>query len=352
MASKSVYQEYNTDALKYFGLDNDTCYGVVVGSEIKDVLVTQDETTYDKIRDILCTPTCSEQDFKTKKKAWIMPGCTVSQDRLKPALKEHGIIVTNDYELADLVVGEEGEHNVTRNCDNAEHIPNTALMGKLWNYETTSGPGDMCNGTRISRLLKESGRDDIIITTKVTESIRASSLEIEDSLYDTWFITGLAMNIAHHIKDGQFEIVDAEDVLHASASQMVLDNSLLDQLKNMMGSSSEDQALAVSIIPNIDYNSNHHLLWQLSQDCNNINYADPRNKNLKYWLGKSRFDYFQRKCAQDMILWLEQHELLNKEGFRHLEPIVRRDISITNRDLYVFKVAVKKEYQQYLKKEK
>jgi indole-3-glycerol phosphate synthase len=38
--------------------------------------------------------------------------------------------------------------------------------------------------------------------------------------------------------------------------------------------------------------------------------------------------------------------------FRYLEPIVRREISINNRDLYTFKVAVKKEYQQYLIKEK
>ena len=50
-----------------------------------------------------------------------------------------------------------------------------------------------------------------------------------------------------------------------------------------------------------------------------------------------------------MILWLEEQELLNKESFKYLEPIVRKEISIQNRDLYTFKVAVKKEYQQYLK---
>ena len=36
-------------------------------------------------------------------------------------------------------------------------------------------------------------------------------------------------------------------------------------------------------------------------------------------------------------------------SFKYLEPIVRREIRISNRDLYVFGVSVKKEYQKYLK---
>ena len=50
-----------------------------------------------------------------------------------------------------------------------------------------------------------------------------------------------------------------------------------------------------------------------------------------------------------MILWLESKGKLDTVSFRYLEPIVRKEISIHNRDLYTFKVAVKKEYQKYLK---
>ena len=63
----------------------------------------------------------------------------------------------------------------------------------------------------------------------------------------------------------------------------------------------------------------------------------------------SDFNSLTRRSAQAMILWLEQRKKLCKTTFRYLEPIVRREISIHNRDLYTFKVAVKKEYQQYLK---
>ena len=220
-------------------------------------------------------------------------------------------------------------------------------MGKLWNYETTSGTGSShCNGTRVSKLINNSGRSDIIITTKITESVSHCNLELEDDLYDQWFITGLAMNIAHRIKEEQFEIVDPETVLHASASKLILDNDLLEQIKNMIGSSSDDKAMALSIIPNIDYTKNYHLLWQLANDCSHLSYADARNKNLKYWLEKSKFDFYGRKSAQDMILHLEKRELLNRDSFRHLEPIVRSEISIHNRDLYVFKVAVKNKYER------
>ena len=46
MASKSVFQKYHTDALDYFDLASDPIYGVIAGSNVEDVLVTQDETTY------------------------------------------------------------------------------------------------------------------------------------------------------------------------------------------------------------------------------------------------------------------------------------------------------------------
>ena len=74
-----------------------------------------------------------------------------------------------------------------------------------------------------------------------------------------------------------------------------------------------------------------------------------RDKDVQYWLKESQFNRFSRKSAHDMILWLEQNEKLDKVNFKYLEPIVRKEIHISNRDLYVFKVQVKPEYLKYLK---
>ncbi len=69
MANKSVYQDFDTDALAYFGLEQDTIYGVLSGSnDVSKVLCTQDRTTYEKINTILTVPTESEHTFITKKK--------------------------------------------------------------------------------------------------------------------------------------------------------------------------------------------------------------------------------------------------------------------------------------------
>ena len=345
MANKSVYQDFDTDALTYFGLEKDTIYGVLSGSEdVNKVLCTQDKTTYEKINTILTVPTEDEQTFRNKKKAFILPKCTVSQDRIKAALKEHGITVTNDYELADLIIGH--EDITTHRLENADNIPSTIMMNKLWNYETTKGRSTATHPKEIA--IYNSGLE-VILTPKLTESVRYYDLDIEDSLYDSWMLTGMAINLAHIIDTTDVSVIDPETVLCASATKMILDEQLFSDLKVQLATYDDDKALALKIVPTIDYTKNFHLLWQFAQDCSNITYADSRDKDLKYWLDVSGFRKFERKSAQDMILWLDSEDKLDKVSFRYLEPIVRKEISIHNRDLYTFKVAVKKEYQQYLK---
>ena len=349
MANKSVYQNLDLAALSYFDLESDTVYGILSSSsEIHEVLCTEDQTTYEKIHSILTVPTEDDQTFRTKKKAFILPKCSVSQDRLKAALKEHNITVTNDYELADLIIGHDDISPYDK-LSNGDNIPSTLMMAKLWNYETTEGRE---TATHPMELAVYNSSIPTLITNRLTEKVRYYDLDIESSVYDVWMITGMALNLAHLIETTDLSVVDPETVLHSSASKMVLDEQLLADLKTQLGSYSDDKALALKIVPTIDYKSNYHLLWQFAQDCSSITYADNRDKDLQYWIEASNFNSFNRKSAQDMILWLEENKKLCKTTFRYLEPIVRREITIHNRDLYTFQVAVKKEYQQYLKKQK
>ena len=342
MASKSVYQFYNADAMSYYDLAGDPFYGVIAGSGVETVLVTQDKTTYETIQDTLESSIETDSTFKNKKKAFVLPGADVSLDKIKAALKEHKITVTNDYTLADLIVTHD---NIDKRCENGENIPSSKMLVKLWNYETTSG--DPNSHSPIQSLIANSPQS-VIVTNKVTDSIRYYSLDIEDSLYDGWMITGLALNIAHLIATGEVTTVDIETVLHASASKIELTEEVMEQIRTMVYAGGDDKAMAASIIPNIDYETNHHFLWKLAQDCNAITYDFNRDKDIQYWLDKSNFGEFYHKNAQDMILWLEENDLLNKESFRYLEPMCRKEISIHNRDLYVFQVSVKKEYKKYL----
>ena len=345
MANKSVYQDFDADALAYFDLEKGTIYGVLSNSgDVNKVLCTQDQTTYEKIHSILTVPTEDDQTFRTKKKAFILPKCSVSQDRLKAALKEHGITVTNDFELADLIIGHEDIS--TYRLENGQNIPSTVMLNKLWNYETTKGRSSATYSVEIA--IYNSGIPTLI-DNRLTDKVRYYDLDIENSVYDEWLITGMALNLAHIIDTTNVSVIDPETVLHASANKMVLDEQLLADLKAQLASYNDDRVLALKIIPTICYKTNYHLLWQLAQDCSMITYADNRDKDLQYWIEASGFTQFERRSAQDMILWLEEEEKLCKTTFRYLEPIVRKEISINNRDLYTFQVAVKKEYQQYLK---
>jgi len=220
------------------------------------------------------------------------------------------------------------------------------MMAKLWNYETTGGRNTATHPFELA-IFKSSV--PTLITSRLTEKVRYYDLDIESSVYDEWMLTGMALNIAHLIDTTQLSVIDAETVLHSSASKMIMDEQLLADLDRQLCSSRDDKALALKIIPSICYKTNYHLLWQFAKNCNQITYADNRDKDLQYWIEASNFRSFENRSAQDMILWLEKEEKLCKTTFRYLEPIVRKEISIHNRDLYTFKVAVKKEYQQYLK---
>ena len=216
MANKAVYQNYDTDALNHFDLASTPLYGVVAGSIVEDVLVTQDKTTYEEIERILSVPNESDITFKTKKKAFILPKCRVSQDRLKAALKEHGITVTNDYTLADLIIGHE---DISHNYENGENILSTIMMCKLWNYETTNG--NTSSGTAMQVLLSNHS-NPVIVTQKITEAIRYYDLDISTNLYDSWMITGMAINLAYRIHSGLAGVIDPETVLPTTSQSPLM----------------------------------------------------------------------------------------------------------------------------------
>ena len=48
MANKNVYQTYNDDALKHFGLEDEPTFGLITSNQIDNVLITQDVTTFER----------------------------------------------------------------------------------------------------------------------------------------------------------------------------------------------------------------------------------------------------------------------------------------------------------------
>lgn len=336
MASKSIHQPYNEDALKHFGFEEDPIYGVYSDHQINKVLVTDDSTTYEKIGDYFDTETITGQQLVNYKKAFVLPGCPISTDRVKEAAKEHKISITNDYEKADIII----VHDETyKYFEHGERIGVRSIFYKLWNYDISDNLGT------ISFI--EDG-DTIIIDDRLTEyyGSKCNNAYIT-TLLEGWVITGLAVNIAYLIEQKSVEVIGIDSLLNSSASKQVLTEELLDTIKSLRDSgTTEDTEMLFKVLPTIDYNKNHHLLWQLSQWI--YSSLTTRDKDLSYWIKNANLSDMYYESAEDCLMRLHEDDMLTKEGFKYLEKIARKRIDISNRELYVFKVNVKREYKKYL----
>lgn len=341
MAKKTIFQKidlqkyedlgYDVDCTKKYGIPTDTA-----GNNIQTILVTESYSDYAEIRGTLENETTD--DLSTAKKAFIMPGVGMSADRLKEALREHKVVVTNDYELADVLVNDglcADEHDSTfRTTKPLHHKTNMYILkeGFAEDYFDQTG-----NWT--------------IYCDKVKNARPLYNCDYESAEYDLYGISGLAIELASKIKAGDMQVVDVETVMNSSNTKQRLTPELVDQLTAMLNSR-EDREMAGTILPTIDYRYEPGLMWKLAGEAaQRIDY-DFRNKDISYWADKARIRKLSRMSAQDAILYFEQTGELDKKTFKMLEPIVRSEISIHNRELYVFKVQIKPEYRKYFKNKK
>lgn len=341
MATKNLYDSYNKDALKYFNLEDETVYGLVTSNnEINDVLITQDVTKFNKIKDILSDTTLQNDKIKDEKRGFVLPKCPVTLDRIKASAKEHSVSVTNDYDKADFIITHD---NIYEKFNNGGKIKTSILLYKIWNYEAFSDTNGRCS-------FIENYNKKVIYDEKLEPYFQSYQASDGDTLMEEWVITPMALNLAYLVDTGDLKVINVNSLLHASANITPLSKTMLDEVTQWVTSYDEDnRAIAGKIIPTIDYRKNKHLVWQLAQEIGSYVYNYNRDKDVQYWVEESRVNEYYHMSAQDMILDLEKKGELNGESFKYLEKIVRKEISIHNRDLYVFKVSVKPEYKKYLK---
>ena len=340
MASKSVYQDLDQTVLQHFGLDSAPVYGVLSSSNldtVDPVLCVQDPDKYQYIKDKLLSETTFS--WKTLKRAFVLPKCPVSLDRIKVVAKEHDIVIVGDYEKADFIIS---HGDFYEPLNNSETIKSTLLLAKLWNYDVI----DNTSG-RIPAV--DNSNFECIYDDKWAKKVNSWNCNTTN-LYDSWMITGMALNIAYALETGTLQgVINVDTLMHSATSTSELTEDLLETVGNMISSYSDDDTeIVAKILPTIDNGKNHHLLWALMKKIDNNLYKFNRNKDVQFWVNNLKYKY-SRLDAQGMILQLEKDEILDTKSFKYLEPICRKEITIYNRDLYVFNVSVKPKYQQYLK---
>lgn len=343
MADKSVHQNFDPAAIQHFGLVYTSQIGVYTSNAIEPVIHTDSKQTYENIKSLLSNVTITGVNLKTKKKAFILPLCPVSQDRLKISLKEHGITVTNDYELADLIITHNEFH---KDLNNSETILTTLMMAKLYNYMTLESTN---NRVPFLDTWIKNNNVGIIYDWKVDNVIKYYNCDMSEPLFDNCIISGMAINLAYKIANNAIDVVDTDTVLNESANKQVLTETLVSDILRLCNSyNSEDNKMAGMIIPAIDYTKNLHLFWELAKELNAELYRFKRNKDVLYWSEVSNLSEIAGFNAEEMIDYLIKNDLMTNFYFKYFEPIARKEIQIDNRELYVFKVQVKPEYQKYL----
>tara|TARA_B110000908_G_C10236795_1_gene443780 strand:- start:384 stop:1427 length:1044 start_codon:yes stop_codon:yes gene_type:complete len=342
MAAKTIFQPIDIVKYEDMGYDGSclTIYGVPTDNEatnIQPMLFTENASDYREVAEVLQTETTD--DLSNFSKAFVIPGLGVSTDRVKAALREHKITVTNDYEKCDFIVID--------NCieDNYDSRFRTT---KMLHHKTNMY---IVNENHFEQHYDDTGQWTVFCD-KIKNNFNLHSTNYESAAYDLHGISGLAIELTHKIKAKEIDVVSIDTVLNASNNKQTLTTELVSQLRSMM-QSNDDRTLAGSILPTIDYKTKPGLLWELAEfTSQRVDYDYNRNKDIKYWAEKANIRGLSRMSAEEALLHFEEQDRLDAETFKMLEPIIRSQISIHNRELYVFKVQIKPEYRKYFKKNK
>lgn len=282
-----------------------------------------------------------------KKKAFIMPGSTITAERMKQELREHQITVTNDIANADIFIT---NYNSVCTIHN-EQLPLTIPMFNITNgYSITEWENDVRKCDAMNQWMQNNTIEHMLYDKGVVDEMQTSlhSSEYDSLPYDTYVYTGMALEVLDRLTNGA-ETVYEDRVLVESPNMQVLTEELLETILEMYHAGSDDRELLVKILPTIQSDTNHHLIWKMFQTIKEYQFGT-RNKDLRHWFNYMNADRYDRQEPEDFINYYHDTDILTTKGFKFMEPLCRKEIRIHNRELYVFKVEIKPEFREkYLK---
>jgi len=342
MASKNIHHsEISPELIEDLGFIDSVTVGFMMNNlDIEDVQLSESESQYDKIKELLTTETTS--DLTTVKRAFVLPMHNVSTDRLKAALKEHKIGITNDYEKADFIVPHTNFYDV---YSSVAPIPQTKMMFKL-----TNGYYSNEHRTAVEDYYEKHGNNVILDKRSLGDSYQ-HNIDYVSAPYDSYVFSNMSLALAGLIDNGDMQVIETDTILNQSANRIPITKELMEDITKMIDGysvSDEEYEMAGKIIPTIDPTGEPFLLYESADLLSRNSYHYNRNKDVMYWLDKHDIDTLARCNAEQAIKYFEERDMLDSKCFRALEVKCREEIQIHNRELYTFKVQVKPEYRKYM----
>ena len=343
MASKNAHHsEVSDQLLTDLGFDEAVEVGLMMKNlDIEEIYLSESLAQYTKIQTLLETETTA--DLTQVKKAFVLPMHNVSTDRLKAALKEHKIGITNDYEKADFIIP---HTNFYDHYQSVETIPQSKLMFKLCNgyYSNEHRAG-------VADYYATTGNNVILDKNSLGDSYQ-HNIDYVSAPYDSYCFSKMSLALADLIDKDELQVIETDTILNQSANRVPLTEELMEDIKKMVdtySASDEEIEMAGKIIPTIDPTGEPYLLYKYAEDfLDNCSYKYNRNKDVMYWMDKHKIAHLSRFNAEQAIKYFEENGMLDSRCFRALEVKCRQEIQIHNRELYTFKVQVKPEYRKYM----
>ena len=342
MASKNIHHsEISPELLEDLGFIDTVTVGLMqTNLDIEDMQLSESATQYDKIKDLLTTETTS--DLTIVKRAFVLPMHNVSTERLKASLKEHKITITNDYEKADFIIP---HTNFYESYSSIGIIPQTKMMFKLTN-------GYYSNEHREAVIdYHDKTGNDVILDKRALGDKYQHNVDYVSAPYDSFVFSNMSLALANLIEAGDMQVIETDTILNQSANRVPMTEELMEDIKKMINNyntSDEEYEMAGKIIPTIDPTGEPYLLYEYANFLNTKSYNYTRNKDVQYWLEKHNIYTLSGYNAEEAIKYFEEKGQLDSRCFRALEVKCREQISISNRELYTFKVQVKPEYRKYM----
>jgi hypothetical protein len=338
MAKKTVFQDIDPGTVSYLDISDGVEIGMPMTSSIETVLLTESESRYTTIEEILELET--KKDFIGIKKVFVLQGCDMPADRLKAYLKEHKVIITNNYLEADAIIT---HRNISGSSEN--YGCSLASNRLMW---TVSNGYYMDEINPDIRKFCEDNNTHCISTKHSMKDKNIYNEEYTSMPYDSYIISGLALELAKLLKEGNIESIGLKTLTHLSSTQQILTEKLLQDLLNMNAGGPEEQEMFYKLCPTIIGNKNIHFLWKLTQE---LSYN--HNKDFNYWRDINNLDNrFLHRSISSVIQREHLAGDLTSEAFKYFEPMCRKQIYISDRDIYTFTVQILPEYRQYLTKKK
>lgn len=330
---KTPFEVITDHTIQTLSLDTENVYYTGIHSDNEELGGAYLTAERDAIDNFINHSNVSDDlDFSLykNKKCYIMPGNSVTGQRLAEFLKEYDITITNDSSKADLFIFNKRKDNIydpilNKNCS----FYDTETY--FWYIEHD-----------LKKILKYN------LESYMRENdISDSRMHAKQTYRWNSIIGGTALNILASGKP-----IVYEECIRKKIKTFVLDDESVESFSAMLDTRrDEDLAIVAKIIPTIDVMTNQDKVFKFILDnkytlCGYFN----RDKDVQFWLKDIHAHKFYNSNASYLIRKFHNENILTKEGFKYLEKIARGRIEIHNKEIYSFSVKIKEEYKKYLLK--